>query len=32
MSASIVQELLEKTAALSLDETLVFLAKEFPEK
>ena len=32
MSASIVQELLEKTAAFSLDETLVFLAKEFPGK
>ena len=32
MSAIIVQELLEKTAALSLDETLVFLAKEFPGK
>lgn len=32
MSASIVQELLEKTKDFSLDETLVFLAKEFSGK
>ncbi|GAA6767546.1 hypothetical protein AAFH68_34950 [Flavobacterium sp. CGRL1] len=32
MSAIIVQELLEKTKDFSLDETLVFLAEEFPGK
>ena len=32
MSALLVQELIQKTESLSIEETLAFLAKEFPEK